>query len=66
LVNERARIVNEVASVIQSKYDSKFENFVQQSSFDCPSLVNMIIREFSGFRDEAIYKGEQIFFYKRA
>ena len=26
----------------------------------------MIVREFSGFRDEAIYKGEQIFFYKRA
>ena len=26
----------------------------------------MIVREFSGFRDEAIYQGEQIFFYKRA
>ena len=26
----------------------------------------MIVQHFSGFRDEAIYDGEQIFFYKRA
>ena len=26
----------------------------------------MIVKNFSGFRDEAIYKGKQVFFYKRA
>ena len=66
LVNERARIVNEVAEVVKEKYESKFENFIAKSGFDCPTLVKMIISEFSGFRDEAIFKGEQIFFYKRA
>jgi hypothetical protein len=29
-------------------------------------LVRLIAQEFTGFRDEAIYQGEQVFFYKRA
>eukprot|EP00355_Strombidium_rassoulzadegani_P007426 CAMPEP_0168619986 /NCGR_PEP_ID=MMETSP0449_2-20121227/6893_1 /TAXON_ID=1082188 /ORGANISM="Strombidium rassoulzadegani, Strain ras09" /LENGTH=47 /DNA_ID= /DNA_START= /DNA_END= /DNA_ORIENTATION= len=29
-------------------------------------MVAKIVQEFSGFRDEAIYQGEQVFFYKRA
>ena len=36
------------------------------AGFDCPTVVKMIVSNFSGFRDEAIYKGEQVFFYKRA
>jgi hypothetical protein len=26
----------------------------------------MVVKNFSGFRDEAVYNGEQVFFYKRA
>jgi hypothetical protein len=55
LVSERARIIREIAFVIKSRYDSSFENFISKSDFDCPTLVSMIVREFSGFRDEAIY-----------
>ena len=29
-------------------------------------LVRQIAKDFTGFRDEAIYDGEQVFFYKRA
>jgi hypothetical protein len=66
LVSERARIIREIACAVKSRFGSSFENFIQQSGYDCPTLVDMIVREFSGFRDEAIHRGEQIFFYKRA
>ena len=66
LIDERARIVREMAFIIQRDYDSSFDLFVQKSKHDCVKLVEMIVSSFSGFRDEAIFKGKQVFFYKRA
>jgi hypothetical protein len=66
LMGERARIIREVAFVILNQYSSSFSNFLQAADFDCPTLVDLISQKFSGFRDEAIYNGEQVFFYKRA
>lgn len=66
LIDERVRIVREMAFVIQRDYESSFEQFVQKSNYDCVKLVDMIVSSFSGFRDEAIFKGKQVFFYKRA
>ena len=43
-----------------------FEQFVAQSGFDCPGLVRELVCSFPGFRDQAIYHGHQVFFYKRA
>jgi hypothetical protein len=39
---------------------------VKQANFSCSKFVELVVKHFSGFRDEAIYKGEQVFFYKRA
>lgn len=66
LVNERARILNEVGYVIKTEFDSSFYEFVKRANFSCPKFVEMIVKHFSGYRDEAIYNGDQIFFYKRA
>jgi hypothetical protein len=66
LVNERARILNEVGYVIKTEFDSSFYEFVKRANFSCPKFVENIVKHFSGFRDEAIYNGDQIFFYKRA
>ena len=66
LVSERARIINEMAEIIENDYNSKFYDFVLATNFDCVAFVNLIVQKFSGFRDEAIFEGRQIFFYKRA
>jgi len=55
LVDERARILNEMAQVIENEYTSSFYNFVCASGGDVPKFVDMVTRSFSGFRDEAIY-----------
>lgn len=66
LVDERARILNEVGHVILTKFNSSFIQFVETSNFDAPTFVNLVVEYLSGFRDEAIYEGRQVFFYKRA
>ena len=66
LLDERARILNEVGHVIATKFNSSFTKFVEASNYDAPTFVNLVVECLSGFRDEAIYNGRQVFFYKRA
>ena len=40
--------------------------YLKRAHFDAVFLVRQIAKDFTGFRDEAIYDGEQVFFYKRA
>ena len=66
LVDERARIINEMAYVVQTHFNGSFYTFVESSGFDASQFVSQVVRYIPGFRDEAIYNGRQIFFYKRA
>jgi len=66
LIEERARLVREVGCVIQYSYEGSFVKFLESCEYDAIRLVRLIAKEFTGFRDEAIYQGEQVFFYKRA
>jgi hypothetical protein len=66
LLEERARIVREVGAVIHHYYGGSFLEFLKRCDFDAVRLVREVARDFTGFRDEAIYNGEQVFFYKRA
>ena len=66
LLEERARIIREIGFVIQADYNSSFLTFMEKCDFEATRLVRKIAQEFTGFRDEAIYNGEQVFFYKRA
>ena len=66
LINERARMIREVFTIIKNCYNGSCINFVKECDKDATKLVKKIIDEFCCFRDHAIYNGEQIFFYKRA
>ena len=66
LINERARMIREVFTIIKNNYNGSFICFVKECNKDATKLVKKIIDEFCCFRDQAIYNGEQIFFYKRA
>ena len=47
-----------MAFVIEEEFEGSFCKFLENSGYDCPTLVDMIVQKFSGFRDEAIYNGE--------
>jgi len=66
LLEERARIVREVGLVISTEYSGSFVEYLKRAHFDAVFLVRQIAKDFTGFRDEVIYDGEQVFFYKRA
>ena len=66
LINERARMIREVFTIIKYNYQENCVNFVKECNKNAAKLVKKIIDEFCCFRDHAIYNGEQIFFYKRA
>lgn len=66
LLEERARIVREIGAVIDAYYGGSFLKYMEKTGYDAVKLVRQIAMDFTGFRDEAIYNGEQIFFYKRA
>ena len=64
LVDERARLVREIGQRLVDS-NQTFLSFVQENT-SCPRLVKAIVDTFEGFRDQATYKGRQVFFYKRA
>lgn len=66
LLEERARIVREVGFVVDQNYGGSFLAYLERADYDAVRLVRQIAMDFTGFRDEAIYRGEQVFFYKRA
>jgi hypothetical protein len=66
LIDERTRSLNELGYFIMEKYNSSFENFVKENDYNCTNIVHSIVQGVSTFRDETVYHGRQIFFYKRA
>lgn len=66
LLESRAKIVNEVGVQIQTHFGGSFEEFVRRSNYDAPTFVNLVAMYLTGFRDQAIYNGSQVMFYKRA
>ena len=43
-----------------------FQDFLKACDYDCVQILEQITCNLAGFRDEAIYEGRQVFFYKRA
>ncbi|KAG0451213.1 hypothetical protein HPP92_026369 [Vanilla planifolia] len=66
LEDERARLMNEVGLELERSFDGKATNLVKASRNSAQSLVTLIAKHFPGFRDHGLYKGHQVFFYKRA
>lgn len=66
LFEERLRVLNEMGRVTLEKYDGKIANLIKESNNDSQKLLNIIISNYPGFKDESIYKEQIIFFNKRA
>ncbi|OWZ17255.1 hypothetical protein PHMEG_0008827 [Phytophthora megakarya] len=65
-LDERRRKVQEVGQILQHFFDGQALNVIKQANFSAVEAVRLILANFPGFRDHAVYKGEQVHFYKRA
>lgn len=65
-LEERKRKVKELGEVLLHFFDGKALNLIQQANSSAVEAARLVISYFPGFRDHAVYKGEQVHFYKRA
>lgn len=66
LLSERVKCLHEVGNVLLENFEGSFVNCVKKANHSAMTLLNLIIENFKCFRDEAVYKGHKVSFYKRA
>lgn len=66
LAETRARLLNEVGRALSKSFSGLASNLIRSAQGSAANLVHLVTQHFPGFRDHAIYGGDQVFFYKRA
>lgn len=66
LLEERVRILNENARVLQEHFDGQAVNLLSAASHDAVKLFEMLVKYFSSYRDIGKYKGQEVVFLKIA
>lgn len=66
LLDERLSVLHEVGKILMDKYNGTFETCVNEANKSASRLLDIVVNNFPCFRDEAIYKGKAVSFYKRA
>ncbi|KDP32059.1 hypothetical protein JCGZ_12520 [Jatropha curcas] len=66
LEDERTRLLHEVGFELERNFGGKASNLVESCEKSAAKLVATITSHFPGFRDHSVYKGHQVFLYKRA
>lgn len=66
LLKERFDCMREAAQILEEKFDSSFINCIYDANQSAAALVNLLADEFPCFRDEGVFDGRTVRFYKRA
>ncbi|XP_059623999.1 uncharacterized protein LOC132266983 [Cornus florida] len=66
LEDERVRLMHEIGHELERSFEGKASTLVESSGKSAGKLVALVTRHFPGFRDHSVYKGHQVFLYKRA
>jgi len=66
LFEERWKILQEMGKTMVAKYEGKAKYLIVEANGDAQKLVELIVQNFPFFSDTSLYKGKEIYFYKRA
>lgn len=66
LIDERTRALNEIGAKTVALFQGKFSNILKSADCKAKQLLEVISSSFLMFQDHCIYKGRQVYFYKRA
>jgi hypothetical protein len=66
LLKERLRCLREAGQVLYERFNCNFTNCIAEANGSAAALVNLLVDNFSGFRDEEHFHGQLVRFYKRA
>jgi hypothetical protein len=66
LIEQRLENLRELGRVLLENYDGKASQLVAAARCSAVALARLLATNLTSFRDEAVYQGEKVFFYKRA
>ncbi|CAN0462199.1 unnamed protein product, partial [Phaeothamnion confervicola] len=66
MLDQRLINAREVGQVLLEHFDGQFTNAIAQVKGSAVDLVELLVKHFSSFRDEAVYKGRPVRLLKRA
>jgi len=66
LLEDRLQSLNELGQVLLEDYNGKAHKLVEAAGKSAVELVRLLAKKLLSFRDVAEYRGNKVFFYKRA
>jgi len=66
LLQDRVNCLHQVGTILVNKYGGKFSNLIQECDNSAMKLLDLVLENFSCFRDTAEFKGEKVSLHKRA
>jgi hypothetical protein len=66
LLGDRVKILNELGHFLLEEYGGDAHRLVEAAQDSAVKLVGLLAEKLSSFRDIAAYRGQRVFFYKRA
>uniref|UniRef100_A0A8C5Q6Y7 Queuosine 5'-phosphate N-glycosylase/hydrolase n=1 Tax=Leptobrachium leishanense TaxID=445787 RepID=A0A8C5Q6Y7_9ANUR len=66
MIEERLEVLHQTGRILVEKYGGSFFNVLKQSEKSAVKLLQLVVENFPSYRDEAIFQGVQVAFYKRA
>ncbi|KAF6025076.1 C9orf64 [Bugula neritina] len=66
MLEERVKVMQEIGQVLLEKFDGSFSNCIAKANGEARKLLQLVTENFSCFRDEGVFNGRKVSFYKRA
>ncbi len=66
MLDDRVKNLREAGRVLIDRWDGDAVNIVRWASNSAIKLVEKIVSEFPSFKDQALYQGKTVYFWKRA
>ncbi|XP_012063370.1 PREDICTED: UPF0553 protein C9orf64 homolog isoform X1 [Atta cephalotes] len=66
LIHDRIKGLHEAGKILLDKYKGTFVECIKSCKGSAEKLLQLIVKEFESYRDEAYYEGHRISIYKRA
>lgn len=66
MLRERLACLREAGRVLHETYGGRFANCITAAGESAAALVQVVVRDFSCFRDSHDFLGQEVHFYKRA
>ncbi|XP_040296748.1 queuosine salvage protein-like [Bufo bufo] len=66
MIEERLEILHQTGKILLEKFGGSFLNCLKMSDRSAVKLMQLVVENFPSYRDEGVFQGQKVAFYKRA